>query len=192
MEAHYKLITLGSYGVGKTCILMRASEPDFKFPETYLCTIGVDYKVKLHNYDGKQYKLIIWDTAGQERFYSVNKFYFSGCHGVILVYDITNEDSLEKISFYIQDFKQHSDEKCSFVLIGNKKDSKDRKVSYEQGEALAKLNNIPFFECSALTGEGIEDIFDATLKQLIKHEVSLPPPPVFGIKAITKKKKCCF
>jgi small GTP-binding protein len=192
MEPHYKLVTLGSFGVGKTCILMRATDQEFKIPENYMCTIGVDYKVKMHEFNGKTLKLVIWDTAGQERYYSVNKFYFSGCQGVILVYDITNTESLDKIPMYLDDFKQYAQENCSYVLVGNKKDAKDRKVSYEQGEAMAKANNIPFLECSALTGENIDKIFDLSLLQFTAEEPKLEQKSSFIVNHDRQKKKCCI
>lgn len=193
MENQYKLITLGSFGVGKTCILMKATEQGFKFPENYMCTIGVDYKIKHHEFNGKILKLTIWDTAGQERFYSVNRFYFSGCQGVILVYDITSLESFEKIPSYIEDFKQHASNECAFILVGNKKDSKDRKVMYEDGEALALSHSIPFVECSALSGENINSIFDMILEQLsAKEKYDENYRKSFAIDVVRKPKKCCF
>lgn len=193
MEKHYKLITLGSYGVGKTCILMQATDSSFVFPSNYICTIGVDYKIKTHHYSGQVYKFTIWDTAGQERFYNVNRFYFDGCHGVILVYDVTSYESFEKIPSYIEDFQNHCVSKTCFVLVGNKSDAKGRQVLPDEGQKLAAKYEMPFIECSALTGDNIEDIFDAILQQMQeKSMISSESKSSFSIHIPKKKRKCCL
>ena len=192
MESTYKVITLGSFGVGKTCILLRATEESFIFSQTYVCTIGVDVKTKMHNYEGQNIKLIIWDTAGQERFHHINRFYYNGCHAAILVYDITNADSFEKVNSFLEDFKKNNDEGTTFVLVGNKKDSNDRKIPYEQGKDFADKISIPFIECSAMTGEGIQDLFDLVISE-IKSKVIEPDTNkhLYIVKTVKKEKKCC-
>lgn len=193
MEKQYKLITLGSFGVGKTCILMHATDTNFTFTSNYICTIGVDYKIKTHNFQGQVFKLSIWDTAGQERFYNVNRFYFDGCHGVILVYDVTCYESFEKIPSYIEDFQNHCDSKPCFVLVGNKCDAKNRQVGFEEGKKLALKFEIPFLECSAMSGYNVEEIFDVMLTQMQeKSLVGSESKSSFCIHPVRKKKKCCF
>ncbi|OMJ75569.1 hypothetical protein SteCoe_25266 [Stentor coeruleus] len=192
MEPTHKVIALGMYGVGKTCILLRATEENFTFPKSYSCTIGVDFKTKMHSYDGQTVKLMIWDTAGQERFHHINRYYYNGCHAVMLVYDITNPDSLEKVSLFHDDFIKNSDGTAVFVLVGNKLDSNDRRVSKDQGENLANKLKIPFIECSAYTGENIEEIFDLIMGEIKYREIEpAKEKNILVVKAVHKQKKCC-
>ena len=192
MEQTYKVITLGSYGVGKTCILLKATEENFSFPQAYVCTIGVDFKTKIHNYEGQSVKLIIWDTAGQERFHHINRYYYNGCQAVILVYDVTNPDSFEKVNIFLEDFRRNSDGIASFILVGNKKDSSERKVSYEQGKNFAEKMDFPFVECSALTGENVDEIFDLIMHEMKSKEIEpAQNKHLFIVKTVKKEKKCC-
>lgn len=192
METTYKVITLGSYSVGKTCILLKATEENFVFPQAYVCTIGVDFKSKSLSCDGHNFKLMIWDTAGQERFHHINRYYYNNCHAAILVYDITSIDSFEKISYFFEDFNKTSDGNIGYVLVGNKKDLAERKVSYEQGKKVADKMNIPFIECSAITGENIEDIFELVLSEIRNKEIEPDPSKnLYIVKTVKKQKKCC-
>ena len=192
MEAQtYKVITLGSYGVGKTCILKRATEENFVFTDDYICTIGVDFKTKTYDLDGRSVKLSIWDTAGQERFHHINRYYYKGCHAVILVYDVTNEDSFEKVSSFLDDFKKNGDGNPCVVLVGNKSESNARKISYEQGKKFAEKINAPFLECSAMTGESVEDVFYAILYQIHDKEIqACSEKKIVLVKTAKKKKRC--
>ncbi|CAG9312653.1 unnamed protein product [Blepharisma stoltei] len=195
----FKVITLGNYGVGKTSLLLRAVDENPVISSNYMCTIGVDFKTKMHVLNGEPYKLMIWDTAGQEQFYHINRLYYSGCNGVILVYDITSFTSFEKINFFKDDFENYSDGKIPMVLVGNKCDCKDRQVTPEQGHDLAEKLEIPFLECSALTGIHINKVFDVLLQEIVK--VASKEEPVsktsFVINAIVKQpkkkiKQCCL
>lgn len=192
MERTYKVITLGSYGVGKTCILLKATEENFSFPNTYVCTIGVDSKTKLHAYEGLNVKFTIWDTAGQERFHNINRYYYNDCQAVFLVYDVTNPDSFDKVSFFLEDFTKNSSNIVSFILVGNKKDSNDRKVAFEQGQNYAKKIGAPFIECSAKTGENIEELFDLVLVELKSKEIEpAQNKNLYIVKTVKKEKRCC-
>jgi small GTP-binding protein len=90
-----KLIVIGDSGVGKTNILLRYCDSDFK--SNYVATIGVDFKVKPIAVDGRKLKLQIWDTAGQERFKTINQAYYKGAAGIVLVYSVTDPNSFENI-----------------------------------------------------------------------------------------------
>lgn len=91
----YKLVIVGDTGVGKSSLLMRFA--DNQFYENYLATIGVDFRFKTMNIDGKMVKFQIWDTAGQERFRTITSAYYKGSHGILLVYDMTDSQSYEDI-----------------------------------------------------------------------------------------------
>uniref|UniRef100_A0A3B5MTN9 small monomeric GTPase n=1 Tax=Xiphophorus couchianus TaxID=32473 RepID=A0A3B5MTN9_9TELE len=72
----FKLLLIGDSGVGKTCLLFRFSEDSFN--TTFISTIGIDFKIRTIELDGKRVKLQIWDTAGQERFRTITTAYYRG------------------------------------------------------------------------------------------------------------------
>jgi len=77
--------------VGKSCCLLRFSEDSFT--PSFITTIGIDFKIRTIELDGKRVKLQIWDTAGQERFRTITTAYYRGAMGILLVYDVTDERS---------------------------------------------------------------------------------------------------
>merc|ERR1711869_194809 len=95
----FKLLLIGDSGVGKSCLLLRFA--DDTYTETYISTIGVDFKIRTIEIEGKVIKLQIWDTAGQERFRTITSSYSRGAHGIIVVYDITDEDSFTAVARWI-------------------------------------------------------------------------------------------
>ena len=171
---------------------LKATQENYNFSNTYTCTIGVDFKKKFHNYEGHSVELMIWDTAGQERYHHINRYYYNGCQGVILVYDITNPDSFEKVNSFLDDFRKNTDGNVSYVLVGNKSDSVDRKISFDQGKTFAEKIGMPFIECSAFTGENIEGIFDLVMAEIKDKEIEPSSAKNFYIvKTVKKQKKCC-
>jgi Ras-related protein Rab-8A len=90
-----KLLLIGDSGVGKSCLLLRFS--DDAFNTSFITTIGIDFKIRTVEIDNKRCKLQIWDTAGQERFRTITTAYYRGAMGILLVYDITDEQSFANI-----------------------------------------------------------------------------------------------
>lgn len=101
-----KVIIIGDSGVGKTNILTRYCEGIFK--DSYVATIGVDFKVKMVDVEGRKVKLQIWDTAGQERFKNITQTYYKGAAGIILVYAINNQDSFRNINNWLKQIENSS------------------------------------------------------------------------------------
>uniref|UniRef100_A0A4W5M2F7 Ras-related protein Rab-13 n=1 Tax=Hucho hucho TaxID=62062 RepID=A0A4W5M2F7_9TELE len=131
----FKLLLIGDSGVGKTCVLFRFSEDAFN--STFISTIGIDFKIRTIELDGKKIKLQIWDTAGQERFRTITTAYYRGAMGIMLVYDITNEKSFENIKNWIRNIEEHASADVEKMVLGNKCDINDkRQVSKERGEKL--------------------------------------------------------
>jgi len=90
-NSQIKLLLIGDSGVGKSCCLLRFSEDSFT--PSFITTIGIDFKIRTIELDGKRVKLQIWDTAGQERFRTITTAYYRGAMGILLVYDVTDERS---------------------------------------------------------------------------------------------------
>lgn len=91
VHVQIKLLLIGDSGVGKSCCLLRFSEDSFT--PSFITTIGIDFKIRTIELDGKRVKLQIWDTAGQERFRTITTAYYRGAMGILLVYDVTDERS---------------------------------------------------------------------------------------------------
>jgi small GTP-binding protein len=158
-------VLIGASASGKTSLLLRFIEE--KFTDSYLCTIGVDFKIKTLQVDNMAVKLQVWDTAGQERFKSISQAYYRNSHGCVAVYDICSRTSFESISEQISNFINYSPQDCqrNIVLVGNKLDLEDsRQVKYHEGLELAKkLGLAGFVETSAKDGsQSLDDAFFIT------------------------------
>lgn len=165
----FKLLLIGDSGVGKTCVLFRFSEDAFN--STFISTIGIDFKIRTIELDGKKIKLQIWDTAGQERFRTITTAYYRGAMGIMLVYDITNEKSFENIRNWIRNIEEHASQDVEKMVLGNKCDMNDRRmVSKERGEKLAIEHGIKFMETSAKASINVEEAF-FTLARDIKAKM---------------------
>ena len=163
----FKILTIGESGVGKTCILRRFVEN--KFLKSHLATIGIDFKTKTINIKNKEIKLKIWDTAGQERFHNITQQYYKDADGIVLVYDVTDEASYDKIRDWMDQIISNTPkDTISLVLLGNKCDFEERSVTEEQGKKLAEELKICYFETSALTGQGINEAFEQLAKDIMK------------------------
>ena len=165
-----KIVVIGDTGVGKTNFIFQFTEG--KFSDIHVTTVGLDYKSKIINLPNtkKKIKLQIWDTAGQERYMSVNKNIFQRVQGIILMYDITNRDSFDHLSRWIDLINKNVSNK-PFILVGNKLDlsNEERIVAKEEGEKVALDNNIEFFEGSGSSGENVDKIFSAISDKVYKH-----------------------
>uniref|UniRef100_A0A663DSF5 small monomeric GTPase n=1 Tax=Aquila chrysaetos chrysaetos TaxID=223781 RepID=A0A663DSF5_AQUCH len=154
----FKLLLIGDSGVGKTCLLFRFSEDAFN--TTFISTIGIDFKIRTIELDGKKIKLQIWDTAGQERFRTITTAYYRGAMGIMLVYDITNEKSFDNIKNWIRNIEEHASSDVERMILGNKCDMNEkRQVSKEKGEKLAIDYGIKFLETSAKSSINVEEAF---------------------------------
>lgn len=175
----FKLLLIGDSGVGKTCILFRFSENNFN--TTFISTIGIDFKIRTIELDGKKIKLQIWDTAGQERFRTITTAYYRGAMGIMLVYDITQEKSFENIKNWIRNIEENASTDVEKMLLGNKCElNEKRQVTKERGEQLAVEYGIKFFETSAKNSINVEEAFntlarDIKIKMEKRLEANNPP-----------------
>lgn len=164
-----KILTIGESAVGKTCILLRFT--DNKFLKTHLTTIGIDYKSKVIKVGDFSVKLKIWDTAGQERFRNITQQYYKGADGILLVYDVTERNSFEKVREWMKQIQQNTNkEKIGVILVGNKCDLDERQVSTEEGQSLAKEFGILFYETSAYKDININESFESLVGEIISKK----------------------
>jgi len=148
---------------------------DDTYTESYISTIGVDFKIRTIELDGKTIKLQIWDTAGQERFRTITSSYYRGAHGIIIVYDITDRDSFDNVKQWLNEIDRYACENVNKLLVGNKSDLESkRQVDFEEAKAFADERGIPFLETSAKNATNVEKAF-MTMAGEIKNRMSLVP-----------------
>ena len=169
-ESVYKVLLLGDTNVGKTCFLFKYT--DNTFHENHIATIGLDYrvkKIKLKN--GKEISLQIWDTAGQDRFRAITKNYYKGAHGIVLIYDITNNQTFEKLDFWYNIVKESCDD-ALLAIIGNKKDLyEEEQINEEDAIKKAESFNATFGLTSALEEDtGFDEIITKVIKTYIQNK----------------------
>jgi len=163
----FKILVIGDSSVGKSSLLLRFA--DNSFSSNFLATIGVDFKLKSINVGDVSVKLQIWDTAGQERFRNITRSYYRGAHGIMIVYDVTNEQSFNNIDFWLKEVDKYASPTVYKILIGNKCDRiEERVVSYEDGKNVAERLNMQFMETSAKDSIHVIDSFKQMGEMLLK------------------------
>ncbi|XP_063900221.1 ras-related protein Rab-14-like [Zophobas morio] len=154
----FKYIIIGDMGVGKSCVLNQFTLS--KFMADIPHTIGVEFGTRIIEVDGQKIKLQIWDTAGQERFRAVTRSYYRGAAGALLVYDITRRTTFNHVATWLSDTQTLTNPNTTILLIGNKSDLEEqRDVTYEEGKKFAEENGLLFLECSAKTGDHVDEAF---------------------------------
>ena len=171
----FKVVFVGDAGVGKTQIKNKYWKDIFN--NNYNLTMGIEFAAKEVKIDYKKIKLQLWDTAGQERFRAIIQTYYKIAHLIVFVYAIDNKNSFDNIQNWVKDVKERTDEKTKFLLVGNKCDlEEERQVSREEAQKYAEDNGIKFFEVSAKTGKGINEMFQYIISKLLndmeKEEIS--------------------
>ncbi|GAA5808054.1 GTP-binding protein of the rab [Mucor flavus] len=158
-------------GVGKSCLLLRFA--DDTYTESYISTIGVDFKIRTIELDGKVCKLQIWDTAGQERFRTITSSYYRGAHGIIVVYDVTDNESFENVKEWLREIERYASDGVNRLLVGNKSDLTDkRQVTLSNSKKWADSVNIPILETSAKNSSNVEQAF-LTMARQIKEKMAI-------------------
>lgn len=196
MEYKFRLVVLGREYVGKSSIITRYIYDNFK--DDHVATIGASYSVFYPTKYNRSIKLEIWDTAGQERYRSIVPFYYKNASIILIVFDITDETSFKDAKYWIDNISKNTFNNPFVVLIGNKKDlDYKRKISIKEAMVCADINNIDYYELSALTGDGINSSFDDIVEKAYKKFESTINENKLLIHILENnkenyKKKCCF
>ncbi|KAI5950216.1 VPS21 [Candida theae] len=171
-----KLVLLGEAAVGKSSLVLRFVSNDFQ--ENKEPTIGAAFLTQKCTIGDRTIKYEIWDTAGQERFASLAPMYYRNAQAAIVVYDITKPASFVKARHWVKELHEQASKDITIALVGNKYDLVEdepengnaatagegdsellRKVSKEEGQALADEEGLLFFEASAKTSYNVNEVF---------------------------------
>jgi len=136
-EYVFKIIVVGESGTGKSSLVLRSTEDVFLKDQT--ATLGIDFKLKTlrSKIYHQLFRLQIWDSAGQERFKAITRSYYKGAHGVVVVYDICNRTSFEKVKEWVEEVRDNARDDVAIALVGNKNDlEQKKKVSTVEAQVL--------------------------------------------------------
>ncbi len=164
----FKIMLLGEPGVENTSLAQRYCLDIFS--PSKRSTVGVDFYVKTIELQEKKIKLQIWDIGGEERFRFLIPTYCNGANAAIIILDITNSKSLNKISELTKILKEKESE-IPIMLIGDKLDLEEfRELNREEGIRIAKKYNLSSYsEISIKTGQNIEKIFENLTEVLLNQ-----------------------
>ena len=167
-------------GVGKSSLLTKYVEDAFH--DVFISTIGIDFRNKTLNVEGNNVKLRIWDTAGQERFRTLTAQFYRGSQGILMLYDMTSRETFDSIDKWMTKIKDNTpDSDPVIILVANKKDIQEtREVSRAEGQRLAKKFKIQYFETSARTAEGVEEV-----RSFVRFHGSLPMPHFLSLASLS-------
>ena len=162
-----QILLLGDTQVGKTCLINRYTNGVFK--EEYTSTVGIDFYTKPEEINNKTVQVKIWDTVGQERFRALTPSFLRNAEGVVIVFDVTSQDSFDNVKGWINSIKSNLGEKIiPIIIVGNKIDMENmREISKEDGNKTASENGFKYFETSAKTGKGVDEAFKEIVNQIL-------------------------
>lgn len=200
-QAQFKLVLLGESAVGKSSIVQRFVKNSFdEFRESTIGAAFLTQSIKLSNEelqksgneldpidnstntsnsnddpnDGIVIKFEIWDTAGQERYRSLASMYYRNAQAAVVVYDITQSESLDKAKYWIKELQKQASSDILITLVGNKLDLKDeRQIDEDSAKSFANELGLLYFEVSAKTGENVQELFkQIALKMPFKNQLA--------------------
>ena len=195
-----KIIILGESEVGKSALFKRYFKNNFTIDNT-LSTIGMETETKFIKINNEICKLTIFDTAGQEKFRAVPRNYYKNADGILLLFDVCNRNSFEKIKDWINEIKKYSNKslnnednenKLIIYLIGNKIDN-EREVTKNEGENLANELKIKYFEISCKTSININEVICRLIIECYNNSINKEDTIKIGnnIKKKNKHSGCC-
>ena len=168
-----QIIMIGESGVGKTSLIKRYTNNIFN--SNHLETIGIEFYNREERINNQIIQIKIWDTAGQEIFHSLTKNFYRKADGIIIVYDITNKESFEKVQDWVKSVYDNSDnyKEIQMIIVGNKLDLEEkREVSKEEGLKIGKYFEIDFFEASAKNSEGVRNFMVKIIRDILSNKVN--------------------
>ncbi|KAM9002254.1 ras-related protein Rab-44 isoform 10-T11 [Sarcophilus harrisii] len=186
----FHVLFLGDSNVGKTSFLHLLHHDSFATGLT--ATVGMDYRIKNLMVDNRWFALQLWDTAGQERYHSITKQFLRKADGIVLMYDVTCPGSFTHVRYWLDCIQERGPDDVVILLLGNKIDCvKERLVSTEAGQLLAKEIGVIFGECSAVLGHNILEPIMSLARAMQEQDTKMKHSVVKLEKKEVKKAGCC-
>jgi small GTP-binding protein len=164
----FKLVLIGDATTGKTALLERYFSETFL--DKYLATIGVDFKLKKINIDGKSIKIQLWDTAGEERLRLPTGRFYRGANGFIITYDCTNEKSFYNLLDWVQEIENNTNDNVCKVIVATKCDLDHKAIAIEKAEALGRELRLRVFETSSKDGTNVNETIEYLVRQILEKQ----------------------
>ena len=168
-----QIILVGESDVGKTSLIRRYTNNIFN--SNHLETIGIEFYSREERINNKIIQIKFWDTAGQEIFHSLTKNFYRKADGIIIVYDITNKESFERVQDWIKSVYDNTEtyKEIQMIIVGNKIDLEEmREVRKEDGLKIGKYYEIDFFEASAKNAEGVNNFMIKIIGDILNNKVN--------------------
>ena len=162
-----KVLSMGSAGSGKSCLIKRYCEE--RFVTKYIATIGVDYGVKPVKVDGADVRVNFWDLSGPKEFLEVRNEFYKDTQGVLLLYDVSSRESFDELDGWLTEATKYgaNPRELPVVLCANKADKK-RAVSEDEGRQYAVTRGLTYFETSASSGQNVHEMFDFLFREVVR------------------------
>jgi Ras-related protein Rab-21 len=169
-EHKFKVVLLGEGRVGKTSILLRYIHNSFDQKQT--STFQASYQEKRITIGQNSVELAIWDTAGQERFHALAPIYYRDSNAAILVFDITDRTSFQKVTKWIEELRKIVGKDIVLIIAANKSDLESkRQVQQHDVNEYANSVGAKVMNTSAKSGNGVEFLFlEVTKSLLAQHQ----------------------
>jgi small GTP-binding protein len=189
-EAEFKVVVIGKSTVGKTSLITIATSGSPAMDS--IPTIGANFSTKLHHYHDKEVIIQIWDTAGHERFRSMTPLYYRGARVILFVFALDSLSSFQEIDDWHKSVIDAVGSSLAMVLVGNKYDL-PRQIAHERAANKAnELNMRCYMETSAITGFGINELFDTVAEILVTMDEEMTEKrPHIPLSAVDSRKRCC-
>ncbi|KAN0003771.1 hypothetical protein ACTFIZ_009931 [Dictyostelium cf. discoideum] len=174
----FKILLIGDSGVGKSSLIVRFA--DDNFTDSYISTIGVDFKIKTIYLEGKAIKTQIWDTIGQDRFRmgNNNSVYYRGAHGIIIVYDVTDQSTFKNVAQWLGEVDRYACEDVNKLIVANKIDLFEKRiVDSEVAKSFCDIYDIPTIETSAKYATNVDNCFLLMAKSIKDRLEQIEPEP---------------
>jgi small GTP-binding protein len=164
----FKVLLIGHNDSGKITHLESFGTSWFK--ENTKLSIGISFEIKQIKIENLYIKLQIWDLATQNHWRRMVPLYSRGALGAILMFEISNSETLYKLSNWVQTIRDNT-KSIPMILMGHYDDLNDlRQVSKEQGLDFIKSEGLDgYFECNVLTGENLNNVFESLIRMIIKQ-----------------------
>ncbi|CAL6045646.1 Rab2a [Hexamita inflata] len=189
MTNEFKVALVGDTAVGKTCIATRFTTNTFNKQE--ISSNSAAFYKKTVSVQDQYVKFQIWDTAGQECYKSLAPMYYRSAIAVLIVFDLSRPKTFEEVRYWVNEVQQKGSQNTQLILLGNKVDIEARAVSQELGKQFAKQVGAKYYECSAATGEGVQQLFEEIASNWLNKKTASAGQQNLGLVEDLPQKKCC-